>query len=147
MSENMDLEYAQGWKPEVGDKIIGRVLAVDLGWSDFRKGQYPIITIRPDDGGDPVAVHCFHTALYNRMLTLQPRAGQRIGIQYQGKRPHKSNPSQEVAVYAARVEGGGADVWSTLNNGQVQRVVPAPVPVDAEDFAPPQEALDDDIPF
>jgi hypothetical protein len=154
----MDLEYAKGWKPEEGDVLVGTVTNVDFGWSEYR-GEYPIITVQPEGGGDPVALHCFHDALFNRMSSLRPGIGERIGVQYKGKAPSKSNPRNTVARYVVRIDGRSTDPWAGRTQPERQArpaAVPptgAPVdapdaPADASDFAAPNAApADDDIPF
>ena len=147
----MDLSYAKGWRPEEGDTIIGVVADVAMGRSSQgAQRMYPIITITPDDGGEAVAVHCFHAALHNRMLELRPQVGERIGIQFKGMAEHKTNPNQTVAQYVARIEGRSADVWGALT-AQDAAIRPqrstSDTPADVSDFAPPTVADDDDIPF
>lgn len=131
-------EYADGWKPEEGDKIIGTVTDLALGWSDYKNANYPIVTIQPDDSElPPVAIHCFHTALERQMQLLRPTKGERIGIVYKGKRPTKNNPNNEVAVYIVRVEGRTADIWG---QPEAQRLAAdrsdVPAPVDGDDDLP-----------
>lgn len=146
---NMDLSYAEGWRPEEGDVLVGTVTEVGVGFSNFG-GNYPIVTVQPEErGAEPVAVHCFHVALQSRMLGLRPRVGERIGIKYEGQRPHKSQPGQTVAVYIVKIDGrtDTSEVWDRLS--------PSPPQVAAEEaggFTLPQETLpagsaDDDIPF
>lgn len=156
------IEYAEGWRPEEGETLIGEVTGLDIGWSKYPPpsgSQYPIVTVRDEDSGAEVAVHCFHAALRSKMTTLRPVLGERIGIQYKGKRASKTDPSQEVAVYVVKVQGRTADVWGSLAPAQPSQApvpthggfTPHPtsdVPADASDFAP-QGATDDtdDIPF
>jgi hypothetical protein len=147
----MELEYAKGWKPDEGAVLVGTVTAVDSGYSEYR-GNYPIVTIRPEDGGDEVAVHCFHDGLFNRMMSLRPNVGERVGIQYKGKRASKQNPRNTVAVYVVRMDRRDDDPWSRIappqGRPQAPQTAPASdVPADTSDFAPPSVHDDDDIPF
>lgn len=74
----------QGWKPDVGDKIVGTIVALDQRDSDYG-GTYPIVVLRPEpDEGFNVAVHAFHTVLKNELAKLQPLVGERIAIVYRG---------------------------------------------------------------
>lgn len=145
----MDLTYAEGWRPTEGDTVVGKVTDLAMGASQF--GRYPIVTIAPDGGGDAVAVHAFHVGLKNRLAELRPQVGERIGIKYVGKRPVKSNPSQEVAVYIVKMERAPAGVWDQVagENAPVVTAPPSDVPVNADDFAPQAQLQqgDDDIPF
>lgn len=136
-TDTMDLEYAEGWRPNEGDTIIGEVVEIGKGWSDQSDSHYPIITIKPQDGGDPVAVHCFHTTLYGRLLDLRPKVGERIGIKYQGKDKTKDG-KREVAKYVVKMDRG-ADanaIWDSLDSPNAPK---------GGDSATP--ATDDDIPF
>lgn len=163
---------AEGWRPESGDMLIGTVEDIDIGWSDFR-GEYPILTIRAGEGtqsanvnpGEVVKVHCFHDVLFSRVQTLRPVPGETVGVQFHGKHPHKTKPSQTVSRYTLKVQGRGADaaaLYDRLGSGrtrtpqrQQERAAGAgftqrsDVPVDTRDFEPqgtlPQD--DDDIPF
>jgi len=140
----MDLNYAEGWRPEEGDTLLGRVTDLSMGASTY--GRYPIVTVAPEDGGDAVAVHAFHTGLKNRLAELRPKVGERIGIKYLGKRPLKSNPANTVAVYIVKMDRG-ADVWAEV--GARVEVPASDVPIDASDFEPQgsPKADEDDIPF
>lgn len=135
----MDLTQAEGWRPEPGDTLIGRVLTVDKGWSNYGGHFYPIVTVKPESGGAPVAVHCFHQGLMARMRDLRPQQGERIGFHYKGKQPVKSDPSRSVAVYVVKVDGRDADIWDSIP-GEPGRS-PAPVQGSLDTNA------DDDIPF
>jgi hypothetical protein len=169
----VEFEYAGGWVPEMGDVLIGKVTSLDIGWSKYPPpsgSNYPIVTVRVEEGsterdgdiegngevkvGTEVAVHCFHAALRNKLMSLQPRAGERIGMQYQGKRPSKSDPSNEVAVYSVRIQGRSADIWAQMAPPQQQApapthggFVPHDVPASVADFTPPAQDGGDDIPF
>lgn len=148
----MDLSYADGWRPEEGATLVGKVVSIDSGSSNYGGGTYPIVTVQPEGGGDPVAVHCFHAALKSRMMEARPNIGERIGIKFVGKRQHRTDPSLTVADYIVRVERQDAgNVWDRMEGRTPPTPAPAPrtdVPVDASDFAPAQQPLaDDDIPF
>lgn len=126
----MDLSYAQGWVPDDGAVLVGTVTDIAMGWSDFMNGHYPIVTVQPEDGGDPVAVHGFHAALFSQLKQLRPEKGERIGIKYEGQRPHKTNAKQTVAVYIVKIDGRTADVWGQLDPAPS---FPAPDPEKASD--------------
>jgi hypothetical protein len=166
----MDMEYAGGWVPSEGDVLVGTVIGLDIGWSKYPKpngSNYPIITVSAKDGstsdgesiaGEDVAVHCFHVGLRNKLITLKPMLGEEIGVQYKGKRPSRTDPTNEVAQYVVRIKGRTADVWGALApQVQVQQpqtpasgggFTPHDVPADTSDFAPAAQTDDtDDIPF
>ena len=93
--------YAEAWRPDPGDKIKGRVLAVTMG-PDMGYGQYPIVTLDVD--GQERAVHAFHTVLRTELARRRPRPGDDLEITYQGKRSPKSGNGNDFHVY--RVIGG-----------------------------------------
>lgn len=159
----MNLDQAAGWKPEVGDVLVGEVLDVTRAVNFNQDGYYPIITIKPDRGssrpinsvdedysqGDPVAIHGFHTVLRNRLIELKPLVGERIGIKYvsateqTGEKGRKGN---KPAVYNVRVEGRGAeDAYAGMR--------PTGLVIDESkqvSFDDPEQSVtqdEDDIPF
>lgn len=134
----MDLEQAEGWRPEPGDTIIGKVTSIDRGYSDYLKDYYPILTIQLDTG-DAVAVHCFQTVLMRLVLDNQPAVGSTVGIKFHGKRPTKGDPNMEVAVYTFRVQGASANPYAAFGR-------PTPSPA-VQQEALPVDTSDDDIPF
>jgi hypothetical protein len=141
-----ELEYAEGWKPDVGDLVLGKVTDVAMGWSDYR-GQYPIITIADEKTQQPVAVHGFHAGLFNQLMTLQPRVGERIAVKFVEKRPHRSKPGQTVSVYRVKIQGRtGTDVWNQLATTQ-QPPQPQPQPQPTQETFPSADDADDDMPF
>lgn len=80
---------AEGWRPNPGDVIVGKVTDMDEGSSEYGD-DYPLLTIlRPN--GDTVAVHCFHTVLRNRVGKLIEKGrlaeGTYIAIRYIGVDP------------------------------------------------------------
>lgn len=107
-----DYEFAEGWKPEAGDVLEGRVAGIDTGNNEY--GSYPIVTVEREDGTKE-AVHCFHSALRSQLARLRPMVGHKIGIKYMGKRAAK-NPTPGRSDYAdyrvVMPEGGGGYDWS-----------------------------------
>lgn len=73
----------EGWNPEAGAKLIGRVLVVgECDCGGF--GAHPLIEVLTDDG-KAVAVHGFHEVLRNAIRRNNPVPGNTIGIKYLGK--------------------------------------------------------------
>lgn len=179
MSEDMNLEIAPAWRPTVGDVLVGEVTDVNRGWSDQAEKYYPIITVQPEkparilkegkenDSTDdkdfeyqegPVAVHCFHTVLYMRMVELRPELGNRIGVKYVSateKSKVKGTKGNTPAIYNVRIDGRASDVWDAME--QDPRLVAAKAKNAAAKAAtdvPPLDLVvaqadveDDDIPF
>lgn len=136
--EGMNLDNAEGWRPEVGEVIVGTVTDIARAFSEFKEGYYPIVTIEKEDG-EQVAIHCFHTVLYNRVVELQPKVGEIIGIKYVSA-TEKDGKKNKAAVYNVRVKGRSADIWASMPVDA--RLVPKP-----QDAAAVTENTEDDIPF
>lgn len=82
MTDEFDFDYAEGWKPQPGDVLIGVVTETSV-----RQGQYdpyPVITVRQDNG-ESRAFHAFHTVAQNQIVELNVQTGDRVGIKYMGK--------------------------------------------------------------
>ena len=81
------------WIPEVGDKIIGKLIAKTTAKSEY--GEYPLLELDTADGA-LVQVHAFGTIFANEIERRNPSIGDRVGIQYvkdlpnpNGKQPMK----------------------------------------------------------
>ncbi len=84
LADRLQRGAAPGWRPEVGDAVIGTVVDIDEALSNFGEGVYPVITIARDDDSTEVAVHAFHTVLKHEVAKKRPQVGDRIGIKYLG---------------------------------------------------------------
>lgn len=151
-----DTTAPQGWRPDEGEVLEGRVISLDKGWSDYRaekgNGFYPIVTLKKGDG-TVVNVHCFHAVLERRMLSLTPQIGDKLTITFLGKSPHKTNPRKSVSNYTVESDRSqnADDFWGSMTGGQPRQPSgpPAPaaeVPIATEDFEQGELAPDDDIP-
>jgi hypothetical protein len=148
MSNDMDMDvaYAEGWRPEPGDVVIGVITDLSNGWSDQTQTNYPIVTLHDEKTDKDVAVHAFHQVLRSKLNELRPKVGETIGIKFVEKRPTKDG-KREVSIYNVKVKGRSANIWDT------PVMAPPPVPsvvtqsIDA--VAPEDEGTgaDDDIPF
>lgn len=123
---------AQGWRPEVGDEIEGRVLGAVVGTSENveenDKGEkvvkitkYPILFILRDGStGDDVAValHCFHAVSQNKVVSARPEYGDRVYVRYLGQAEAKSKQRAGAHLYAIHFPGKGAteSVWDTFTS-------------------------------
>lgn len=114
---NAEQGYAEGWRPSEGDEITGTVADIDRGWSSQQDAYYPIVTLNPEDGGDPVAVHAFHASLKARLTDLKPAIGEKLFIRFVGKREQKNRPDRMVAVYQVKVYGRSTEqVWGAFED-------------------------------
>lgn len=84
LADRLDRGTAPGWKPEVGDSIVGTIVDIDERDSAYGEGTYPVLTIRRDDDGEEVAVHCFHSVLKSEIARKRPQVNDAIGIRYLG---------------------------------------------------------------
>lgn len=160
MSESEDTGYAEAWRPEPGDKIAGRVLAIAMG-PDMGYGPYPIVTL--DSAGTEYAIHAFHQILRTELARRRPKVGDEIEVTYQGKRSPKSGNGNPFHVY--RVIGGREPEFnweSELPPEERARaqaevpIAPAPVPSDlggplerqpVPSAAEKAEQFGDEVPF
>jgi hypothetical protein len=166
MSEmNLDQDLAQGWRPQEGDVVIGEVLEVTSGWSDYAKDYYPIVTVKPegkvrqgeDDKStklvetDAIAIHCFHQVLRDRMVELRPTPGERLGVKYSGIVKSKDG-KRDISVYTVKVEGReqGAQ-WDTFAPSARQQASQRQQAARKQEELPegdiPTDDDDEDIPF
>lgn len=109
------IRSAQGWRPEPGDLVTGtvvqRTLRRDQQYAGVRGDySYPVVTLERTDGTF-VALHCFHTTLYNGMKDAKVQTGDLITVQYNGQadKPSKNNPSGSPAHLYTVVQGDGSD--------------------------------------
>lgn len=133
ISDRLD-HCAEGWRPEVGDKVIGTI--VELDETDGGFGTYPVVTILTDEG-DEVAVHGFHTVLKNELAKKRPKVGDRIGISYGGKAKGKSYERYRVILEQDRSE---------LDWERIESESQADLERETGTSARP-ETDDDDVPF
>jgi hypothetical protein len=93
--------FPEGWRPQPGDKLIGVVIGLEKRTTEY--GEYPIVTVRTDEGKD-YAFHAFHTVAKGELEKLQPMVGDRIGIAYHG--PHPTKGYERYRIVIARDAGG-----------------------------------------
>jgi hypothetical protein len=101
LSENEDTGYAAAWRPDPGDKIAGKVVAIVMG-PDMGYGPYPIVTLDTSEGEQ--AIHAFHQILRTELAKRRPKVGDPLEVTYQGKRSPKSGNGNAFHMY--RVVGG-----------------------------------------
>jgi hypothetical protein len=54
-------EKAEGWRPEEGDELIGKVVRFNIRKMDEPdRDDYPVVTVQQEDG-TKLAFHAFHT--------------------------------------------------------------------------------------
>lgn len=132
-----ELQEAQGWNPEPGDVIEGKVVKLTTGWSDYTNGEYPIVTLDAENGEPLIAVHCFQAVLKNELVSAAPAIGETVAIAFHGVKPHRTDKKMTVAHYSVMVknrDGEGADYWGGFGSVR-SRGASAPVtpPSDGSD--------------
>jgi hypothetical protein len=136
-------DIPEGWRPQEGSVVVGRLLSSTLGWSDESQSHYPILVIHDEKQDKSVAIHAFHAALQQRLAALAPKNGERVAIKMGPKVPLKSNPSRSVQTYTVKVEGRDESVdWSQFKRDRGG--VPTPEQEEIPDLS---SAGDDDTPF
>jgi hypothetical protein len=136
VNAQVDREFADAWRPEPGDKLIGEV--VELGQRDGAYGVYPIVTVRQDDGVE-LAFHAFHTVAQSKLAEARPQVGERVAIKYLGLNKRGDRPYHD---YRAAVDRAAvAFNWRAFGDdaGEIE-------PDIAAGLDEPKNA-DDDIPF
>lgn len=131
IQDRLNQEPAPGWRPEVGDQIIGTILEISEA-PGTEYGPYPLLTIAQDDGTE-VAVHAFHTVLKKELAAKRPVEGDRIGIKYLGIPSGKRYESYRV-VLERRTPTQGTN-WDAVGAAADQELAgetaPATVPAGA----------------
>ena len=141
MHDRLDT-FADAWKPEPGDKLIGTVVDLDERDSAYGDEPYPIVTIETDDGNE-LAFHAFHTVARNELAKQRPVVGDRIGVAYHGKKDGKNYESYRVIVERTESEPKAID-WDkhVQADGETEQDVEL-----EDDDETPKGPTDDAIPF
>jgi hypothetical protein len=139
VNAQVDREYAQAWRPNPGDKLVGEV--VELSQREGLYGVYPIITVREDDGTER-AVHAFHAVAAAELAKVRPQVGERIAIKYVGQEPTADGRSGSFYHrYRVAVDRPAAPFnWAAFGG---EAPVEPDIPTDLDE----PKASDDVIPF
>ncbi|HVI79012.1 MAG TPA: hypothetical protein VM715_12785 [Candidatus Acidoferrum sp.] len=143
----MNTDTPQGWRPEPGAILVGKVLELNAGWSDYHNSSYPIVVIADErNDGTPIAVHAFHQVLWRRLAQLKPKTGERIAIKYDGQTSSKDG-KRKISLYSVKIDGRSAEIdWNAMQPPG-PAVATTPV-VTQQDFQLPEgDTPDDDMPF
>src|SRR5215472_4656612 len=123
LEQQVDAGLPEGWRPSEGDKVIGQVIEVIPGWSNFKNGYYPIVVIKDELSDEFVSVHGFHYSLEDQLNRLKPEPGERIGIKCGALVPTKDG-QRKVQTYTVRVEGrtDSNNTWSMMQGPRQQNL-------------------------
>jgi hypothetical protein len=139
--------FAEAWKPEPGDKLIGVVVDLDERDSAYGDEPYPIVTVETDDGSE-LALHAFHTVARNELAKQRPVVGDRIGIAYYGMKDGKSYESYRVIVEKAESEPKTIDWDKHVTPDEDEQDLDPEADDELDEAAPDAETgLSDRVPF
>lgn len=97
--ERREKEWAETWKPQApGDMLVGTLEGYDQATTDF--GTYRVAHIR-DEEGVLRGLWLMHNVLQDEWEEAAPEIGERVGVQYHGKR---SGENYDYHMWAAKVE-------------------------------------------
>ncbi len=140
ITERLD-SFAEAWRPEPGDKLVGLIVDLDERVSQYSDDPYPVVTVQTDDG-EELAFHAFRTVARNELAKLRPAVGDRIGVAYHGKKDGRNWESYKIIVERADPEPRAFD-WDKHVTDDAAEPAVEPEPVSE----PAKEASEDDIPF
>lgn len=112
--ERAQLAQAPAWRPEKDDILSGAILGFRLG-STVEFGEYPVLVVSSDSG--PVAFHCFHHLVRERLRELQPKKGDVITVMYGGKKdvtPEEEKAGKK-AYHVYYIESGAVEATPVLD--------------------------------
>lgn len=71
-------EPARAWKPEVGDVLVGELVAYRQGQGAY--GPAWVAHVREEGSGELRACWLFHAVLLDEFRRLRPKPGERVGL-------------------------------------------------------------------
>ena len=143
IEQQLDRQYAEAWRPEPGEKLIGRV--TEIGAREGAYGTYPIVTVKQDDGSE-LALHAFHTVAMNELAAAKPQVGEQVAILYRGQLKAADGKSSYHAYKVVMPERPAA-AFSWAAFGDSPEPDPEPdIPVDAPSVGDAGEEADDATP-
>jgi len=124
--------FPTGWRPEIGDALVGTVTEISTRESEFG-GDYPLVVVATEDG-DEIAIHGFHAVLKNELARLRPREGDKLGIKYHGR--DVKGGYERYRVIIDRADGWSAPDWDRMTE-------PVPDPTGEKSWAKPSDESTD----
>jgi hypothetical protein len=130
INDQLDREYAQAWRPAPGDKLVGEI--TDLSVFDAGYGDYPVVTVRTDDGTER-SFHALHEVAQSELARVRPAVGDRIGVRYDGKHADRG-----YHRYRVRSEADAAFDWGRFggDTGGAADTFKSDVPAHTEGLEP-----------
>ena len=145
LNDDLDRGNAPGWTPQPGDKVVGRVVAMDTRVGKYSK--YPIVTMKRESG-EEVALHCFHFVLRRELAKFEPKVGDELGVLYEGPPiPPKTYHRYKVVGAGVGAQAAGVD-WKGFAEEDEDETPPVnDLPPDTAGLEDEKGGGDDDIPF
>ncbi len=122
------------WKPEPGDKIVGKVVSVTTLESKFG-GSYPLVELVTDDDVE-FAFHAFHTVAKSELARLKPKPGDTLGVKYLGRDDKVDYERYRILIERAEPSSESVD-WDAVAAEANEEL--GGVPVAADDPPPPSD--------
>jgi hypothetical protein len=141
---------SDAWIPTTpGERLVGELVDIDIAFSEYRDSNYPLLTVRTDDGAE-LTVHCFRVVLFNELMKWRPGVGERISIAYRGLGKAKAGMSPPH-LYRVRVEGRSStdarDVYRRLEAREPQPAAQSTADQAPEPDPSARQSESDPLPF
>jgi hypothetical protein len=138
IEENLGREYAEAWRPNPGDMLVGEV--VGLSSRDGGFGEYPIVVVRQGPTVETeLAFHAIHAVAQHELAAQKPQIGERVAIKYLGRREAASG--KPYHSYKIAIDRPASEFDWSRYGGEPDAGVEPQVDKDAGD------APEDEVPF
>lgn len=101
--ERREREWAETWKPDPGEMLVGTLEGYDEAATDY--GEYTVAHVR-DEEGVLRGLWLMHSVLQDEWKEASPEIGERVGIQYLGQREGKDHSYHMWVVKVDRSDAG-----------------------------------------
>jgi hypothetical protein len=127
MSDPFDWTPFQGGTGEfvkfenVGDEVVGTIVAVRKHTFDPAKGEVPLLDIEPRGGGEPVTLSVDKVDLRFKIADIGPQAGDLIAVKFVGT---ERTPNGTKKVFAVKHKAGEPDPFDHVPLPPADHAVP-----------------------
>jgi hypothetical protein len=83
LEQTLKIRAAKAWRPDEGDMVSGTVITL-LKRDNGEFKPYPVVILNTGEPGY-VAVHAFHTLLFEQLKEIKAKAGDEFTIVYEGR--------------------------------------------------------------
>ena len=88
--------FPPAWRPKAGEVLVGEIENYDAGFTPY--GEVRTVIVKREDTGERVSVWLSSTVLLGLFNRHKPKRGERIGLKYLGKDPHKGYHRYQLLV-------------------------------------------------